>query len=205
MPETPEPSLLPVPYRSTTLYVVDLDGHPYTPLQPIVEGMGLAWQPQHDKLQTIRERFCVSDIVLRMPGDDRHRRVRCIPLHKLCAWLMTIDHRKGKAPLRRKIATYQSECDDVLWSHWAEHRDSGSQVDHAPELLDALDNYTLASECFHEAATLFASIAFFANGDSAVLALARLGQERAECWRQLFDRQSEVVKSDVVKERPRLQ
>jgi hypothetical protein len=200
MPETPEPSLLPVPYRGTTLYVVDLDGHPYTPLQPIVEGMGLAWQPQHDKLQTIRERFCVSDILLRMPGDDRHRRVRCIPLRKLCAWLMSINHKKVKTPLRRTIATYQSECDDVLWRHWAEYREGDSQNGHAPEVLDALDNYTLASECFHELCTLFASIGRFADGASAVLALARLGQERAEFWRQFYDRQSEVVK-----ERPRLQ
>ncbi|MFX6152907.1 phage antirepressor N-terminal domain-containing protein, partial [Acinetobacter baumannii] len=39
-----------VPFHNAELYLVEHDGQPYTPMKPIVEGMGLAWQSQLAKL-----------------------------------------------------------------------------------------------------------------------------------------------------------
>lgn len=191
MPETPEPALLHVPFCGTTLFIVVLDGRPYTPVRPIVEGMGLAWQPQHDKLSARKQRFCVSDVLMRMPGDDRAEKVCCLPLRKVLGWLMSISPKRHRSPLRRAIVTYQVECDDALWGRWAEHRDGAAADRPARNDLDELDNYTLAAECFQELTVLFVSIAHFAPHDDIMLAtLARIGQDRADYWHQFYTRQS---------------
>lgn len=40
-----------VPFHNAELYLVEHDGQPYTPMKPIVEGMGLAWQSQLAKTE----------------------------------------------------------------------------------------------------------------------------------------------------------
>lgn len=84
-------STTPVLFRDATLYLVDVDGEPYVPMKPVVEGMGLSWQPQHEKLQSNqRLATCTTEIVMQLPGDDQRRKVTCFPLRKLPGWLMTI-------------------------------------------------------------------------------------------------------------------
>lgn len=109
---------LSVDFHQDKLTLVEHNGQPYVPMKPIVENMGLAWQPQHIKLQ---ERFksCVTEIVMQVDGDDQRRVYTCLPLKKLFGWLMTISPNKVKPELKEKIEVYQNECDDVLWNHWS--------------------------------------------------------------------------------------
>lgn len=46
-------STINVPFHGAELYVVNHNGEPYTPMKPIVEGMGLDWKSQHKKISTI--------------------------------------------------------------------------------------------------------------------------------------------------------
>ena len=111
--------LIPVPFRNATLFLADVDGTPYTPMKPIVEGMGLSWQGQHEKLQSNqRLATCVKEIVMQLPGDDQRRKVTCLPLRKLPGWLMTISPNKVKPEIRETVLAYQNECDDALWDYW---------------------------------------------------------------------------------------
>ena len=111
--------LIPVPFRNATLFLADVDGIPYTPMKPIVEGMGLSWQGQHEKLQSNqRLATCVKEIVMQLPGDDQRRKVTCLPLRKLPGWLMTISPNKVKPEIRDTVIAYQTECDDALWDYW---------------------------------------------------------------------------------------
>jgi len=34
---------IPVPFHGNTLYLIDRNGEPFTPMKPIVEGMGMDW------------------------------------------------------------------------------------------------------------------------------------------------------------------
>ena len=119
--------LMPVPFRGATLFVVDKDGEPYAPMRPIVEGMGLAWQPQHEKLKAERFSSTITEMVT-VAQDGKQREMTCMPVRKLAGWLMTISPNKVKPELRDKILAYQNECDDVLWRHW-----SGQARQAAPE------------------------------------------------------------------------
>lgn len=111
--------LMPVEFAGATLYIINNENQPYVPMRPIVEGIGLAWQSQLEKLKGNDRRFCITEIVTQMPGDDQTRSVSCIPLRKLPGWMMTIYPNKVKdVAVREKVIAYQNECDDVLWDYW---------------------------------------------------------------------------------------
>ena len=108
---------LTVPFYGNALYVVDRNGEPYTPMKPIVEGMGMAWQSQLAKL---RQRFSatITEIVI-VAADGKSREMVCLPLRKLAGWLQTISPSKVKPEIREKVIQFQSECDDALYEYWA--------------------------------------------------------------------------------------
>ncbi|ECI3333171.1 hypothetical protein DNY36_21175 [Salmonella enterica subsp. diarizonae] len=106
-----------VSFYGNSLYVVNHNGEPYTPMKPIVEGMGLVWSAQFVKL---KQRFstCVAEIEMQLPGDNQRRKVITLPLRKLAGWLQTINPNKVKPEIRARVIQYQNECDDVLYDYW---------------------------------------------------------------------------------------
>ncbi|HFT7639862.1 TPA: phage antirepressor N-terminal domain-containing protein [Citrobacter freundii] len=72
-------------------------GEPYTPMKPIVEGMGLDWKSQFTKLRS-RFRSCMVEITMQLPGDTQRRSVVCMALRKLAGWLHTISPSRKVSP-----------------------------------------------------------------------------------------------------------
>ena len=111
--------LLPVLFRSDTLYLLEHEGDPYVPMKPIVEGMGLSWQPQHRKLTEEGSRWnsCVTMMVT-TGSDGKRYEMLCMPLRKLPAWLMSISPNKVSPEIKDVVTDYQNTCDDILWEQW---------------------------------------------------------------------------------------
>ena len=105
-----------MPFANGELTLIDCNGEPYVAMKSVVEGMGLAWQSQHEKL---KQRFnsVITEIVT-TGKDGKQYSMLCLPLKKLFGWLMTISPNKVKAELRATITRYQEECDEVLWQYW---------------------------------------------------------------------------------------
>lgn len=110
-------STINVPFHGAELYVVNHNGEPYTPMKPIVEGMGMDWASQFTK---IKQRFKTSivKITMELPGDEQCREIICLALRKLAGWLQTISPNKVRPEIRDKVIQYQEECDDVLYEYW---------------------------------------------------------------------------------------
>lgn len=108
-------STINVPFHGASLYVVDFNGEPYTPMKPIVEGMGMAWQTQHRKLT---ERFSKGITEMVIPSAGGSQSMTCLALRKLNGWLQTINPNKVKPEIRDTVIQYQEECDDVLYQYW---------------------------------------------------------------------------------------
>ncbi|MEN3257542.1 phage antirepressor N-terminal domain-containing protein [Sodalis endosymbiont of Spalangia cameroni] len=105
-----------VPFHGNSLYVVSYNGEPYTPMKPIVEGIGMVWAAQFVKL---KQRFASTVSEIEMVADDgKARKMLCLPLRKLAGWLQTINPNKVKPEIRDKVVQYQEECDDVLYEYW---------------------------------------------------------------------------------------
>lgn len=107
---------LTVPFHGNQLFVINHENEPFTPMKPIVEGMGLAWSVQHRKLTENKCRWGITEMVI--PSAGGLQDMLCLPLRKLFGWLMTIHPNKVKPEIREAVIRYQNECDDVLWNHW---------------------------------------------------------------------------------------
>ncbi|PAV10901.1 hypothetical protein CBG25_01015 [Arsenophonus sp. ENCA] len=103
-------------FYGTELYVVEHNGEPHVPMKPIVEGMGMTWQSQLEKLKQ-RFKSTVTEIVI-VASDGKERKMACLPLRKLAGWLRTIYPNKVKPEIRDKVIQYQEECDDALYDYW---------------------------------------------------------------------------------------
>jgi uncharacterized Zn finger protein len=80
------------PFNGAELLIVEHNDQPYTPMKPIVEGIGLAWEAQYSKL---KQRF--SSVVMEIittGKDGKQYNMICLPLRKLFGWLMTISPTK---------------------------------------------------------------------------------------------------------------
>lgn len=109
-------STINVPFHGANLYIVSHNDEPYTPMKPIVEGMGMVWAAQFVKL---KQKFTSTVSEIEMVADDgKLRKMTCLPLRKLAGWLRTISPNKVKPEIRDNVIQYQDECDDVLYEYW---------------------------------------------------------------------------------------
>lgn len=108
----------PVEFHGDTIYCVEYEGQPYTPVKPIVENLGLSWQPQAAKLKEQAARWSVTMIVI-VAQDGKQREMLCVPVRKVAAFLATINPDKVREEIRSKLIRYQEECDEVLWQYWS--------------------------------------------------------------------------------------
>ncbi|MGY8624159.1 phage antirepressor N-terminal domain-containing protein [Chromobacterium violaceum] len=106
----------PVPFHGATLYLVERNSEPYTPMKPIVEGMGIDWAGQYTKLKANLARWGIE--MISIPSQGGEQDMLCMPLRKLAGWLMTIHPNKVKPEIRDRIVAYQNECDEALWQYW---------------------------------------------------------------------------------------
>ena len=110
--------LLPVKFHGDTLFCLTYQDQPFTPMKPIVENLGLGWSSQRQKLDSNRDRWGVTMIVI--PSDSGDQEMVCMPVRKLPAYMNSINPKKVRAELRAKIELYQNESDDALWKYWTD-------------------------------------------------------------------------------------
>ncbi|MEY0133586.1 phage antirepressor N-terminal domain-containing protein [Providencia rettgeri] len=108
-------STINVPFHGNNLCIVNHEGMPYVPMKPIVEGMGLSWEPQ---LRKLNQRFSKGMIKMVIPTIGGAQETVCLAMHKLTGWLFSIMPNKVKPEIRDKVIQYQEECDDVLYEYW---------------------------------------------------------------------------------------
>ncbi len=130
-----------VPFHGSELYVVNHNGEPYTPMRPIIDGMGMDWASQFTKL---KQRFKSTVVEITMvAADGKSRSMICLALRKLAAWLNTISPNKVKPEIRNRVIRYQDECDDVLYEYWTKGQVTRprkkTSVDERTQLRDAVN------------------------------------------------------------------
>lgn len=113
-----QPEIHYVEFNDTTLQTVMKDGVQYVVMKRVIEGMGLYWGGQQQKLLTEKDRFNCIDIYT-VGADGKKREMLCIPLTKLNGWLFSINPFKIPDPeIRNKVILYQEECFIVLHNYW---------------------------------------------------------------------------------------
>lgn len=113
-------TLSPVAFHGDTIFCIDYQNQPFTPMRPIVQNMGLDWASQSVKLNANKERWGV--VMIATPSEGGEQKMLSMPVRKLPAWLNSINPKKVRPELRPKIELYQAESDDALWNYWMNGR-----------------------------------------------------------------------------------
>lgn len=116
--------LSPVTFHGDTIFCIDYQSQPFTPMKPIVQNMGLDWASQSVKLNANKERWGV--VMIATPSEGGEQKMLSMPVRKLPAWLNSINPKKVRPELRPKIELYQAESDDALWNYWMQGRAASS-------------------------------------------------------------------------------
>jgi len=108
-----------VPFHGASLLLIENEGQPYTPMKPMVSGIGLNWSGQFEKVKENETRWGIRNI--QIPSTGGMQGAICLPLRKLPGWLATLEPKKIKrADVAARVIQYQNECDNVLWKYWNE-------------------------------------------------------------------------------------
>ena len=138
------PQICEVPFHDARLITFEHDGQPYVAMRLIVEGMGLSWGGQRDKLIAETQKFSCTDI--RTTGrDGKEYKMLSIPVAKLPLWLASINPNKIRdLATREKVELYQAEsaiCLHDYWTKGAAVRDNADGIvgEIDPKLMRAID------------------------------------------------------------------
>ena len=112
--------LMTVDFHGATLVAVrgETPAETMVAMKPVVEGMGLDWKGQYDK---IKEHPVLSKGMglIPIPSAGGPQTMTALPLSRLNFWLATIQpNRVPDVGIRDRVITYQIECADVLFAHF---------------------------------------------------------------------------------------
>jgi len=112
-----------VNFRGDDLCGFKQDDGVFVALKPLVEGMGLNWSGQEQRVKrdpVLSEGICVIHIPF---GRGGAQDALCIKLELVNGWLFGIDtHRIKDDAVRERVILYQRECYQVLYDHFSGKR-----------------------------------------------------------------------------------
>lgn len=105
-----------VTFYGTELVTIKVGDGVFVAMRPVVEGLGLSWSSQAQKLNQNKDKY--GCVVINTPSAGGAQEALCIPLRKLNGWLFSVNPMKVKREIREKLIRYQEECFAALYSYW---------------------------------------------------------------------------------------
>jgi hypothetical protein len=103
-----------VEFQGATLEGAIVNGRAYVAMKPIVEGLGLDWTRQLQKLKADPVLGPEVYNIRGIPSAGGAQTMVCLPEERLQGWLFKINPNKVKASVREKVIAYQREAYRVL-------------------------------------------------------------------------------------------
>lgn len=95
------------------------NGSVFVPIKPICTALGIEHTAQKQRIHRHYILNSVEVTVTSTGTDGKQYEMTCLPLEYVYGWLFTIDANLVAEPVREKVATYQRECYDALYRHFA--------------------------------------------------------------------------------------
>lgn len=127
-----------VQFHGQSLITIKQDLTEFVAMRPVIEGIGLSWSTQSQKLQRQRDKFgCVH---MNTPSNGGMQEMLCIPLKKLNGWLFTINPEKVRPEIRETVVRYQEECFQALHDYWHEGQAVNPRIEPPSHLVPTTGN-----------------------------------------------------------------
>lgn len=105
-----------VEFCGAVLEGVVVNGKAYVAMKPIVEGMGLKWNDQLEKMKKHPVLGPEVSPLSGIPSAGGPQTMICLPENRLQFWMAIVNPLKVKELIRDKVVRYQKEAADVLHS-----------------------------------------------------------------------------------------
>lgn len=105
--------------NGTKIQVIE-NGEKLVPIRPICDALGIAHQPQIEKINS--DEFLSSTVMLSMTvgADGKEREMLTIPYKYIFGWLFTINPKNVNPEAKESVLKYRMECYEVLYNHFTE-------------------------------------------------------------------------------------
>jgi hypothetical protein len=99
------------------------NGQKLVPIKPICEALGIAYEPQFQKLKD--DEFLNSTITLSVTvgADKKVREMVCLPYRFVFGWLFTINPKNVNHEAKDAVARYRIECYEALFRHFTDQEE----------------------------------------------------------------------------------
>lgn len=108
-----------IPFHGDELYTLDVNGRPHIVLKPVIEGIGLDYWPQVERLRK-HSWAALAKRQVQVPGQQQRREMIVCDTRTFLMWLATVDENRVAEDVRPHLEAYQSEVADVIQSYWTE-------------------------------------------------------------------------------------
>lgn len=88
------------------------------PVRPICDALGVAHQPQFERLKSDPILNSVVTSSMSTGADGKQYEMTCLPLKYVFGWLFRIDSRNVKEEARESVLKYQTMCYDALYDYF---------------------------------------------------------------------------------------
>ena len=132
--------------NGTEIMAVDRDGEIYVPIKPICQALGIAFQSQHQKLQTDPILSSVVTLSVITAADGKAYETVCLPLKFVYGWLFTINPANVSESARESVTKYKMECYEALYNHFTSGLRRQIETNNAEIALLGQINAALAAE-----------------------------------------------------------
>ena len=173
-----------VNFRGDELYGFERDDGVFVALKPMVEGMGLNWSGQLQRIKRdpiLSEGMCIMHTPFGRGGDQE---CACLRENLIQGWLFTIDSSRIKDEMvRDRVILYQRECYGVLHEHVAGKARRVEDVDGDPDDKPTLtERRQLVTEARQTFGTEAARQLWFRNGLPITPAMLRPVHETTDLF-----------------------
>lgn len=105
--------------NGTEISAVKYDGEIYVPVKPICQAIGIDPEAQRQRINRHYILRSTAFSLKAVAGDEKEREMLCLPLEFIYGWLFTIDANQVAEDRREAVASYQRECYETLYRHFA--------------------------------------------------------------------------------------
>lgn len=106
-----------IPFHGDELYTLDVNGKPHIVLKPVVEGIGLDYWPQIERLRK-HSWAALAKRQVQVSDQQQRREMIVCDTRTFLMWLATVDENRVAKDVRSRLEAYQSEVADVIQAYW---------------------------------------------------------------------------------------
>lgn len=110
--------IVPVPFRGDEVLTVEVGGRPHIVLKPAIEGLGLDYEGQRQKLA--RQPWATACVTQVVASDGKQRDMVTVDVRTFLMLLATIPASRVAEAVRPKLIAYQSEVADAIERYWTQ-------------------------------------------------------------------------------------